>query len=1013
MKNVYLLAALFFVNIILSQDRVWSKTSFVEGTQDVSLKNLDSDHYSLVNLDVESIKQQLANAPLRNVSPRKSNTIVDFPNIYGKTQQFRVVETQIFSSNDNISQHPNIKTYLGSRTDNSGTRVRFSVTPLGLKGVISEPGKEPVYIQPVTKPSNDQYIVYNKDAKSNTSETFECLTEDLGLSKEITKNDIGRIANDQLLRTFRIAISVNQEYTSFWDDGNAGNGDDRADALAQVASTLNRVNEIFEVDMAITFVLVDTVDDPAIDLIYSPAFPDPYGTDLNADLMTNLTTVVGSDDYDIGHLFVYNAAAGSTNGNAGCIGCVCEASKGSAYSQHNFVDDSGSGGPFFSDFFESFLVPHEMGHQMGANHTFSNSSEGTGANVEPGSGTSIMSYAGISASNNVQNYGDQYYHYYSIFQILENVTSAPNDCATTTTITNSSPVANAGVDYAIPNGTAFVLKGSATDADAGDTLTYTWEQLDDGVVTNDSFGPTSLTGALFRSRPPSTSPDRYMPIYNRVLAGQLTESNPVATLDNSSWETVSTVARTLTFGLTVRDRSDSDGVGQTPQSDQDTMTVSVEGGDPFTVVTPPFWGSESTQNVIWNVGTTTNATINCQTVTIKLSTDGGLTFPTTLAANTPNDGSETVTVPSVADTDNARLLVEATDNIFYALSDNFLKSSAPSFALNNSDGVRSACNIDAVSYDFDFFTVNGFSETTTFSATGNPAGSSVAFTPATLDADGTTVLDVTGLTGAAVGDYTITITGTSASETKTVDVTLTVVDGVCDSVGTTQYATSTTLVQFGDIDNPSGKPSGYSDYTSISTDVTQGMDYPITVNMNTDGNYTCTSMVWIDWNQNCIFDSNEAYDLGSATNTADGPTGNSPLTITVPNDAIPGNTIMRVTTKYQAAASSCENSHDAEVEDYTVNVTPVLSVDEFDPSIALTIYPNPNNGEFNVVLDGSSAKNIEISVFDIRGRRVFDKVYESNPAFNEVVNLNGAQSGMYLLQVSDGLNKQTKKILVK
>ena len=534
------------------------------------------------------------------------------------------------------------------------------------------------------------------------------------------------------------------------------------------------------------------------------------------------------------------------------------------------------------------------------------------------------------------------------------------------------------------------------------SLTYNWSPNDPAQApTNGAPQDNWTTGPMYRAIAPSDSPDRYMPTYSDVVAGNLTPT----------WEVTPAVARVMNFSFIVRDNGSgfANGIGQTHA---DLMTVTVEDSTPFTVTTPPAWGSGSTQTVMWNVGNTNNASINCQTVNIKFSEDGGLTFPTTLASSTANDGSESITVPSIADMNNARILVEAADNIFYALSGVFPISSAPSFALNNSDGVRSACNIDAVSYDVDFFTVNGFSETTTFSATGNPAGSSVAFTPATLDADGTTVLDVTGLTGAAVGDYTITITGTSASETKTVDVTLTVIDGLCDSVGTTQYATSTTLVQFGDIDNASGKPSGYSDYTSISTDVTQGMDYPITVNMNTDGDYTCASMVWIDWNQNCIFDSNEAYDLGSATNTADGPTGNSPLTITVPNDAIPGNTIMRVTTKYQSAASSCENSHDAEVEDYTVNVTPLLSVDEFNSSTTLTIYPNPNNGEFNVVLDGSSAKNIEISVFDIRGRRVFDKVYESNPAFNEVVNLNGAQSGMYLLQVSDGTRTQTRKILV-
>ena len=343
--------------------------------------------------------------------------------------------------------------------------------------------------------------------------------------------------------------------------------------------------------MAITFVLVDTADDPALDLIFSPSFPDPYGTNLNADLQTELTATVGAADYDIGHLLAF----GGNNGNAGCIGCVCEGGKGSGFSSHGFTDNDG--GPYMSDFFDIDYVPHEIGHQMGGNHTWSFNTEGTGVNAEPGSGTTIMGYAGITGGDDVQDHSDPYFHYHSIDQILNNVNSGANQCAVTTAITNNPPVADAGPDYTIPNGTAFILKATATDADGGDVLTYTWEQIDNGQTTNGQFGPTH-TGPVWRSRPPSTSGDRYMPIYSRVVAGELTESNPVETVDNSSWETVSTIARTLNFGLTVRDRSEAGGVGQTPQTDFDTMIVTVEGGIPFTVVSPPAWGCRKHSNII-------------------------------------------------------------------------------------------------------------------------------------------------------------------------------------------------------------------------------------------------------------------------------------------------------------------------------------------------------------------------------------------------------------------------------
>ncbi len=684
-KLHYSLALTFFLSMALLYGQVnyWSPSTFKNGTQNVSLDKLNEKNYEIFQLNIDDFKQQLANAPLRTQSNGKSNTLISFPDEYGKMAQYRIVETSIFS--DPIygaAKHPGIKTYLGSRSDNSGTRVRFSVTPLGLKAMISSPGKETVFIQPVTKVSNGQYLIYNRSAKVNSTEKFECLTEDLGVVVEREGNStISRDANDQLLRTYRIAVSVTSEYTNFWDDGNPANGDAQADALAQMISTLNRNNEVFEVDMAITFVLVDTADDPALDLIYSGT--DPYGNNLNGDLQTNLTATVGLEDFDIGHLL----HAGGNNGNAGCIGCVCDNTvnppisegKGSGFSSHSFTDNDG--GPYMADFFDIDYVPHEIGHQMGANHTWSFGSEGTGVNAEPGSGTTIMGYAGITGGNDVQDHSDPYFHYHSIDQILDNVASSPNNCAVTTAITNAPPVANAGHDFTIPMGTAFILKGAATDPDGGDTLTYCWEQIDDGVTTNGTFGPTKTTGAVWRSRPPSTDLNRYMPILSRVLNGQLTESNPVETVANTSWETVSTVARTLNFALTVRDRSEANGIGQMPQSSFDEMMITVDGSSgPFTVTsqtTNETWEIGTNQTITWDVAGTDVGAVNTPTVNILLSIDGGLTFPITLATGVQNDGTETINVPSGTVTSMARVIVEGNDNIFYAVNSTNFSIEAP------------------------------------------------------------------------------------------------------------------------------------------------------------------------------------------------------------------------------------------------------------------------------------------------------------------------------------------------
>ncbi|MFZ4398612.1 MAG: M6 family metalloprotease domain-containing protein [Bacteroidales bacterium] len=149
----------------------------------------------------------------------------------------------------------------------------------------------------------------------------------------------------------------------------------------------------------------------------------------------------------------------------------------------------------------------------------------------------------------------------------------------------------------------------------------------------------------------------------------------------------------------------------------------------------------------------------------------------------------------------------------------------------------------------------------------------------------------------------------------------------CASTGNVSYQTSITSVSFNSINNISAKPSAYNDYTAISTSVNKSSLYNLSVNVNTDGNYTVHAFVWIDWNQDCDFlDADEIYDLGTAVNIANGITSLSPLSITIPATALNGNTRMRVSAKYNSDAASCDNSYDGEVEDYTVNVLPALCI---------------------------------------------------------------------------------------
>jgi subtilisin-like proprotein convertase family protein len=767
LRHVLTLSMFLFVFSAYAQQAYWRQTN-ENINSDGETKSLNGKFYETYQLDFEAFKTQLVGAPLRGENISDSDVKIYLPSLGGGLQEFKIVETPVLSEELSVL-YPNIKTYLGFSVKNPGSRARFSVTPQGLQTMITYPNKEMNFTVPLSRNDNSSYIVYNRKARIENLKDFECITDDENIvdASAIASRD----ANDQTLRTFRIAISTTGEYTDFWDDGNAANGNAQEDALAQVVSTLNRSNEVFEVDMAVSFTLVTGTE-----IIYPDADSDPYTGSFNSQLQSTLTANIGEANYDIGHLFTY----GGNNGNAGCIGCVCvDGDKGSGFSSHTFLDNDG--GPYMSDFFDIDYVPHEIGHQMGANHTFSNNSEGTGVNAEPGSGTTIMGYAGITGSNNVQNHSDPYFHYYSITQILNNLNN--RTCWTGSAISNNPPVANAGADYVIPNGTAFVLKGAATDADAADVLTYTWEQIDDGITTFANFGPNKTAGAVWRSRPPSTNTDRYMPVIERVIAGELTETNPTITSDNTSWETVSNVARTLNFALTVRDRSEGNGVGLTPQSDFDTMMVTVDGASgPFVVTsqtTNETWDAGSTQTVTWDVAGTDSGNVNTPTVNILLSIDGGFTFPFVMASDVPNDGSHTVTVPSTGsgDSSSLRVKVEGNNNIFYAINSTNFTLQESEFVLNMNESSLDVCSPDNAVFTFTYNTFLGFSGTTTFSATGLPSGANATFSPSTASADGTVVTaTVTGIGSLALGNYPFTFVGTSGSIIKTAAVEFNVFD---------------------------------------------------------------------------------------------------------------------------------------------------------------------------------------------------------------------------------------------
>ncbi|SHG61352.1 reprolysin-like metallopeptidase [Flavobacterium defluvii] len=640
---LYFLILFSFLKIHAQSDDLWQKINSVSAlNKKTALSDSEKLYYKL---NAESLSAKLATAEKSSLS---STVEITIPNSQGILERFKVWESSNFDP-ELQAKYPEIRAYEGSGLDDKSAKIHFSLSPRGIQTMVLRVDKATEFIE--ENPDNkSEYVLFSsKDAASKLK--LECKTLDAVLDNKTSKT-AKTASNNKVFKTLRLALSCTGEYTTYF-------GGTKAGALAGMNATMTRVNGIFNKDLVIKLVLIANNDA----VIYTDASTDPYsnasaGADgaWNQEVQTALTTTIGNNNYDIGHLF----GASGGGGNAGCIGCICTnpttgdpLAKGSAYT-------SPSDGRPEGDTFDIDFVIHEFGHQLGANHTFSyDSSERTSVNVEPGSGSTIMGYAGVTGDYDIQNNSDDYFAYASILQIQN--TLAGKSCPVSVALTNNPPVINAGSDYTIPISTPFVLRGSGSDPE-GDTITYNWEEYDNATTTagvNSVAYATKPDGPLFRSVAPGSSPIRYMPDFNSVLQNKLT----------TTWESVSSIARTLNFTLTGRDNA---ALG-TAQTNTDAMAVNVvTTAGPFTITSHSSndvsWQQGTAQTVSWSVNNT-NTLQGSSTVNIKLSTDGGLTFPTTLAANTANDGSEVITLPaSIASSTNCRLLIEPTANIYYALN---------------------------------------------------------------------------------------------------------------------------------------------------------------------------------------------------------------------------------------------------------------------------------------------------------------------------------------------------------
>ncbi|CAD7815107.1 Chitinase A1 [Chryseobacterium aquaeductus] len=967
MKKQLLVIGMLASGIAFAQtDRLWSESS-KKANSEIFENKSNILNPKIYQLDINGLKNALSKAPKRLSAGEKSEVIISFPNSEGKLENFKVKENSNFDPQLAI-KYPDIKSYVGEGLEDPNSTVYFSISPLGLSSMEIYGDKSAVFIEPYTK-DLATYVVYKKSDKKDNLSTFECTVIDVAQKGISTSTLAARPnADDAKLRTFRLALSSTGEYTTYF-------GGTKALALAAMNNTMTRVNGVFEKDFAARMVLIANNDA----VIYTSASSDPYSaaaqmSNWNSQLQSTLTSVIGEANYDVGHLF----GASGGGGNAGCIGCVCvNGSKGSGYTSP--LDGIPSGDNFDIDF-----VAHELGHQFGGNHTFSHANEGTGVNMEPGSGSTIMGYAGIT-NQDIQPHSDSFFHAISIQQITNNIKA--KTCPVSTSTGNSIPTANAGLDYTIPKSTPFMLTGTGTDAN-GDSLTYIWEQVDNAsssqTGTSSAASATKATGPTFRSWTPTTTPVRYFPRMASVLAGATTTAGAEINV-----EALSSVARTLNFRFTVRDNRAG---GSGNNSDDAKVTVNATAG-PFIITsqgTSTTYAGGSSQNVTWNVAGTTANSINAANVDILWSTNSGATW-TTLLAGTPNDGSQAVVIPNVTTT-TGRIMVKGSNHIFFDVNNaNISVNSgsggtdtvAPTAPTLSASGTTSTSTNLSWSGATDAVGVTGYDVYQGSSLIGNTASTSYTVTslsPSTTYSFSVRAKDAAGNISTSSNSVSIT---TLAGSTVT----------YCSATATNTADERIGNVKFGTINNTSTGTAGYENFTSISTNVTRGTANTISITpVWTSTKYNEAYAVYIDYNKDGDFtDSGERVwtKTGSQTTPVTG-------SITIPSTATLGSTRMRVMMQYNSVpSSSCGSYTYGQVEDYTLNIVSSGRGEDFNVENLMTdikLYPNPVRDILNI----SNTKAEDYKIFDMGG-----KLINSGKLERGTVNVSNLTTGAYTIQIGE------------
>ena len=747
---------------------LWTK---LENNSTKTQPEIKASAFKTFELNINLMKQRLEQAPQKN-SQADFILSIEIPLPTGELMLFDVYKNTTLSPALQ-AKYPNIKTYDISQTiapDNGQTPMigKIDLNANGFHALIRTPNGD-FYIDPFSPSNQSQYTVYYKKNFINQGKQKDCKVDENQTQLEKkndenqNQNEIGRKFGTRnpaaivSLRRYRLALACTGEYAQFHIARNPANPFPKTVVLSAMATSINRVNFLYQQDVAVTMQIIETNDT----LIFLNPNTDPYtNNDGGAMLTQNRNTCnarVGFANYDIGHVF------STGGGGVAGLGVVCGTSKASGV--------TGSGSPI-NDPFDIDYVAHEVGHQFNANHTFNSVTGSCGGNrsggkaYEPGSGTTIMSYAGICGADDIQPNSDAFFHAASIeeIRILLNQTT----CAAIETSQNNTPIVSLPqTGFTIPKSTPFALTATASDPD-NNPLTYLWEQYDLGTGGT----PNAPVGQapLFRSYPATPNPTRTFP----RLIDLLTNTQRLG-------EILPTYTRTLNFKATARDNQIPS--GGTTISALYTLNVNANAG-PFLVNEPntsaALWNTGSYRFVRWSVANTNLTPINCQNVKISLSTDGGQTFAYTLSSSTPNDGSELINIPSnIPNTTQARVKIEALNNVFFDVSNANFTINTPTgntFDFLVQTPNNAVCSGDSIVYLIGVNKIGSFMGNVLLSVNGLPAGTNQFFTQNNQQPPYIATLVITNTQNTPASTFNINIIGTSGTTTASFTTSLSILN---------------------------------------------------------------------------------------------------------------------------------------------------------------------------------------------------------------------------------------------